>query len=229
MVAENLKTLEVRIAEICARSGRDPREVTLVGVTKFAEVPAINEAIRAGLLHIAENRVQLAASKFPVIDFAGRSVTKHLIGHLQSNKARDAVALFDLIQSVDSLKLAEEINKRAQAIGKVQDILIQIDIAREEQKFGLPEEELDAVMAQVRILPHVRVMGFMTMAPLTEDKERIRQVFRRGKEIFDQWKGCASSGGLTEMRHLSMGMSSDYEIALEEGANMVRIGSAIFK
>ncbi|MBF0569534.1 MAG: YggS family pyridoxal phosphate-dependent enzyme [Candidatus Omnitrophica bacterium] len=229
MIQDSFSSLLADIQQICARVGRDPQSVTLVGVTKFADVPAINEAIRAGLLHIAENKVQLAAEKFPKLDFAGRAVRKHMIGHLQSNKAKDAVLIFDLIQSVDSLKLAGEINKRALAVGKVQDILIQVDIAKEEQKFGLPEEDLEGVLSQVQGLANVRVLGFMTMAPLTEDKERIRSVFRRGKELFERLRGKSLAGERIEMRYLSMGMSSDYQIALEEGANMVRIGSRIFQ
>lgn len=224
MVSDNLKQVLLNIHEVCGRRGRDPGEITLVGVTKFAEVPAINAAIVAGLLHIAENRVQLAEAKFPKIDYAGKPVVRHLIGHLQSNKARDAVRLFDLIQSVDSIKLADEINKRAAAIGKIQDILIQVDIAKEEQKFGLPEAELAGAVAYLDTLPNVRLLGLMTMAPLTQDKDVVRGVFRRAKEFFDQLK--AHGAPLTI---LSMGMSSDYEIALEEGATMVRIGSAIFK
>ncbi len=229
MVRDNLKAILFNIRYICTRSGRNPGAVVLVGVTKFADVPAINEAIAFGLLHIAENKVQLAEVKFPKIDFAGKPVIKHMIGHLQSNKAKDAVALFDLIQSVDSLKLALEINKRAALIGKVQDILIQVDIAKEEQKFGLPEEEIDSLMTSIMDFQNVRVLGLMAMAPLTEDKERIRSVFRRGRELFERLRGKFDAGNRIEMKYLSMGMSSDYEIALEEGANMIRIGSAIFK
>ncbi|MBF0122099.1 MAG: YggS family pyridoxal phosphate-dependent enzyme [Candidatus Omnitrophica bacterium] len=229
MIQDNLKQVLSSIQEICTRAGRDPNDVVLVGVTKFAEAPAINDAIAVGLLHIAENKVQLAEAKFPKLDLGGKLVMKHMIGHLQSNKAKDAVRIFDLIQSVDSLKLAQEINKRAAMISKVQDILIQVDIAQEEQKFGLSQEELDAFMAGVKDMKNVSVLGLMTMAPLTEDKARIRSVFRRGKEIFEHFKSKSGPGTQLEMKYLSMGMSGDYEIALEEGANMVRIGSAIFK
>ena len=229
MVQDNLQAVLAAIRDICARLGRDPAGVTLVGVTKFADLPAVNEAIRAGLMHIAENKVQLAAAKFPRIDQAGQPVVKHLIGHLQSNKAKDAVALFDLIQSVDSLKLLEEIDKRAAAINKVQDILVQLDIAQEEQKFGLPLGELGNFLSRVGQLEHVALLGVMTMAPFTEDRERIRAVFHQCREIFEQIKRGPRASARVEMKYLSMGMSSDYEIALEEGANMIRVGSAIFK
>lgn len=229
MVKDNLQEIFSHIHEVCSRVGRDSKEVTLVGVTKFADVPAINEAIACGLMHIAENRVQLAEAKFPQIEFGGRPVMRHLIGHLQTNKAKDAVKLFDLIQSVDSIKLADEINKRAAAVGKVQDILIQVDIAREEQKFGLPEEELEAMLTHVSGLANIRLLGLMTMAPLTDDKGRIRAVFRQGRALFDRAESRSVVRDRVQMRYLSMGMSSDYQIALEEGANMVRVGSAIFQ
>ncbi|MBF0331307.1 MAG: YggS family pyridoxal phosphate-dependent enzyme [Candidatus Omnitrophica bacterium] len=229
MIQSNLDAVMASVRSICQRAGRAEGSVTVVGVTKYSDASAVNEAMTAGLLHIAENRVQSAKDKFPLLNFSGRSVVRHLIGHLQTNKAKEAVQLFDLIQSVDSLKLVQEIDKRAATVGKVQDVLLQIDIAREEQKFGLPEEELGSLLAQVKELTHVRVGGLMCMAPLTDNKDVIRQVFRRLKAHFDRIsKEYAGSSNIT-MQHLSMGMSGDYEIAIEEGATMVRIGSAIFK
>ena len=229
MISQNLDTVLARIDALCARVGRDPRSVIVVGVTKYSDVKKINEALAAGLSHIAENRVQSAKEKFPLLVPAGQPVVRHLIGHLQSNKAKDAVDLFDVIQSVDSLKLALEIDKRAGAAGKVQDILIQMDIAREEQKFGLPEEEVDGLLTRLEGCAHVCVRGLMAMAPLTEDHGVIRAVFRRLKKQFDRIKNEHAGSDRIIMEHLSMGMSGDYEIAIEEGATMVRIGSAIFK
>jgi PLP dependent protein len=229
MVADNLQAVLSNIRNVALRVGRDPQDIILIGVTKFASVEAVNEALRAGLSHIAENKVQLAQDKFSKIDVAGRQVTRHMIGHLQSNKAKDAVQLFDMIQSLDSQKLADEINKRAAAIGKVMDVLVQVDVAREEQKFGVPEEELDTLMAHLSKLANVRTLGLMVMAPLVEDVAVIRAVFRRGKEIFERLKAAKGVSPRVEMRYLSMGMTHDYEIAIEEGANMVRIGTAIFK
>lgn len=226
MIKQNLETVISNVRTVCIRAGRDPQSVTIVGVTKYSDAAAVNEALAAGLLNIAENRVQSAKDKFPLLT---RSVTRHLIGHLQSNKAKDAVELFDLIQSVDSLKLALEIDKRSAALHKVQDILVQLDIAREEQKFGLPEEEVDRLLVQLEGCRHIRVRGLMAMAPLTEDKGVIRGVFRRLRELFDRIKKEYKSSDRIIMEHISMGMSGDYELAIEEGATMVRIGSAIFK
>lgn len=224
MIKSNLDALRGKIAEICGVCGRNSAEITLVGVTKYSQVEDVQEALRAGLTDIAENRVQAAREKFIHLNAAG--VRKHLIGHLQSNKARDAVALFDLIHSVDSVELLREINKRAAQQGKVQDILLQVDIAKEEQKFGLPEQEVTDFADEASKLAHVRLMGLMTMAPLTEDRELIRSVFRRCREIS---RRAFPAGGNIQMKYLSMGMSHDYDIALEEGANMLRIGSLIFK
>jgi pyridoxal phosphate enzyme (YggS family) len=229
MVTDNLQAVLSNIRNVAMRVGRDPQDIILIGVTKFASVEAVNEALRAGLSHIAENKVQLAQEKFSKIDVAGRQVTRHMIGHLQTNKVKDAVQLFDMIQSVDGRKLADEINKRALAAGKVMDVLAQVDIAQEEQKFGVPEEELDALIAHLSELANVRTLGLMVMAPLIEDTAVIRAVFRRGKEIFERLKAAKGVSSRVEMRYLSMGMTHDYEIAIEEGANMVRIGTAIFK
>jgi pyridoxal phosphate enzyme, YggS family len=228
MIKQNLDTVLSRIHSLCAQAGRDPGSVTLVGVTKYSDAAAINEAVASGLLNIAENRVQSAKEKFPLLA-AEQSVVKHLIGHLQTNKAKDAVELFDLIQSVDSVKLVAEIDKRAAASGKMQDILLQLDIAREEQKFGLPEEELNGFLEHVKGCAHVRVRGLMAMAPFTSDQVLVRGVFRRLREHFERIKKEHAGSNHITMEHLSMGMSGDYEIAIEEGATMVRIGSAIFK
>jgi pyridoxal phosphate enzyme (YggS family) len=228
MVTDNLQAVLANIRSVATRVGRDPNDIILIGVTKFATVEAVNEAVRAGLTNVAENKVQLAAEKFSKIDTAGKRVTKHMIGHLQTNKAKDAVQLFDMIQSVDSSKLADEINKRAAADGKIMDILVQVDIAREEQKFGVPEEELGVLLEHLKDLANVRTQGLMVMAPFTEDRALIRSIFRRGREIFERLKSERAASPNLAMRYLSMGMTQDYEIAIEEGANMVRIGTAIF-
>ncbi len=224
MIKQSLDAILTEIVTACARVGRDPRSVTLIGVTKYSTADEVNAAIAAGLTAMAENRVQVAEEKFPLLISSGRCVTRHLIGHLQTNKVKDAVRLFDMIQSVDSLKLAAEIEKRAAAAGKVQAILVQVDIAREEQKFGVAEEDLDALMAYLDGCRHICTQGLMAMAPLTGDAAVVRCVFRRLKSLFDRLKS-----GRPAMQHLSMGMSSDYAIAIEEGATMVRIGSALFK
>ncbi|NTV29854.1 MAG: YggS family pyridoxal phosphate-dependent enzyme [Candidatus Omnitrophica bacterium] len=229
MIRDNLEAVLSNIRAAALRVGRDPNEITLVGVTKSAEVPAINEAIRAGLRHVAENRLQLAQAKFPLLETAGVNITRHMIGHLQTNKVRDVLPIFDLIHSVDSGKLADEIQKRSAAVGKVAEILVQVDIAREETKFGLPEDELAGLMAHLASCPNIRTLGLMTMAPLTEDRETIRDVFRRCRELFQEEQRKHPASGSICLRHLSMGMSHDYEIAVEEGATLVRIGSALFR
>ena len=229
MIKQNLDTVLSRIRCLCAQAGRDPGSVTVVGVTKYSDIASIHEALAAGLLNIAENRVQSAKEKFPLLGTGDLPVVRHLIGHLQTNKVKDAVELFDLIQSVDSIKLASEIDKRAAVLGKVQDILLQLDIAREEQKFGLPEEELNGFLKHVEGCTHIRLRGLMAMAPLTTDQAVIRAVFRRLREHFERIKKEHALSSRIIMEHLSMGMSGDYEIAIEEGATMVRIGSAIFK
>lgn len=229
MIKDNLSKVLANIRAAALRVGRKPDDIILIGVTKFADVTAVNEAIRAGLLHIAENRLQLAEEKFPKLELVGRNVTRHMIGHLQTNKVKDALQIFDLIHSVDSRKLADEIQRRAAGMGKVADILVQVDIAEEETKFGLPVGELDGLIEHLARCPNVRTLGLMTMAPLTDDRKIIRDMFRNCREILDRVKKAYSSSKLIQMKHLSMGMSHDYEIAVEEGATMVRVGTAIFK
>ena len=228
MIRASLDAVAVRVNAACRRAGRSPHTVTLIGVTKYSDAAAVNEAIAAGLLNIAENRVQAAQEKFPLIAPQGPAVVRHLIGHLQTNKVKDALPLFDMIQSVDSRKLVDEIEKRALAIGKVQDILVQVDIAREEQKFGLAEEDLDALLVHLEGCAHIRTRGLMAMAPLTEDQAVIRGVFRRLREHFVRAAAQHAGSQRVILEHLSMGMSGDYEIAIEEGSTMVRIGSSIF-
>ncbi len=228
MIRARLDAVAARLKAACLRAGRSPDTVTLIGVTKYSDAPAINEAVAAGLLNIAENRVRSAQEKFPLIAPRGPAVVRHLIGHLQTNKVKDALLLFDMIQSVDSRKLVDEIEKRAAVIGKVQDILVQVDIAREEQKFGLPEEALDALLAHLENCAHIRTRGLMAMAPLTQDQSVLRGVFRRLRENFVHAAGKHAGSRRVVLEHLSMGMSGDYEVAVEEGSTMVRIGSAIF-
>lgn len=229
MISDNLSNIQKAIDAAARRSGRGPGDVTLIGVTKFADVPQINEAIRAGLRHIAENKVQLAAQKFPQLDLAGASVKRHMIGHLQTNKVRDALEFFDLIHSVDSVKLVNEIEKRSLAINRVTEILVQVDIAQEETKFGAPETDLKGIFERITSCRNVRVLGLMTMAPLTEDRELIRRVFRRCRELCEGLGREYGASEMVRMKHLSMGMTQDFEIAIEEGATMVRVGTALFK
>lgn len=229
MIKENLSRLRQDFADACRLSGRKPEEVTLVGVTKFISNENIQEAIDAGLTDIAENRVQEAEKKFASLYQSNPTIKRHLIGHLQSNKAKDAIAVCDLIQSVDSVKLAQEIEKQAVKINKNVDVLLQFNTAREPQKFGADPSEAMTLLETVSKLTRVRVKGFMAMAPLTEDQGIIRRAFADLRGLRDLAVKNFSGHPCIEMKFLSMGMSSDYRIAIEEGSNMVRVGSALFK
>ncbi|OGX38192.1 MAG: YggS family pyridoxal phosphate enzyme [Omnitrophica WOR_2 bacterium RIFCSPHIGHO2_02_FULL_50_17] len=228
MIRENFSRVSGHIASVCQRLGRDPVEIILVGATKYAEAPQIKEALEAGLKHIGENRVQEAQKKFAALDGFHVRAVRHMIGHLQTNKVRQAIELFDLIQSVDSIKLAEEIEKQAAKLNKDITILVEVNTSGEEQKFGAKPDEVPALIQNISRCPHIRLHGLMTMAPLTEDKGMIRQCFRDLRELSDAVEENFAGHERIEMKYLSMGMTSDYEIALEEGADMLRIGRAIF-
>lgn len=229
MIQENLSLVRDHIAAVCGRLGRDPKDITLVGATKYAGALQIQEAVAAGLHHIGENRVQDAQKKFLELDALNVRPVKHMIGHLQTNKVKEAVALFDFIQSVDSVKLAGEIEKQAAKINKNITVLVEVNTSGEEQKFGVRPDEVPGLVREISRCPHLRLRGLMTMAPLTEKQGIIRRCFRDLRELFDAVEEDFADHERVEMKYLSMGMSSDYELALEEGANMVRIGSAIFK
>lgn len=209
-VAENFKTIRAELDD----------KIILVAVTKNHGVELMREAIDAGATDIGENRVQEAAEKFPALE---RNVTRHLIGHLQTNKVKPAVKLFDLIQSVDSIHLATALDKAAASIGKVQDILIQVNAAREPQKSGVLLEDLNSLIEFVDAAKNLRLRGLMMIAPNLPDAEECRPLFRQMRTLFDELKSARAA-----FDFLSMGMTHDYKIAVEEGANVVRIGTAIF-
>ncbi|WP_294160239.1 YggS family pyridoxal phosphate-dependent enzyme [uncultured Selenomonas sp.] len=224
MIAEKLQDVEKNIEAAKARRRADlTDDVTLIAVTKNHDVAAMREAIDAGATQVGENRVQEAQGKYETLD---RKVTWHLIGHLQTNKAKHAVKMFDLIHSVDSEHLARAIDKEAAKLGKVQDILVQVNLAHEEQKSGVEEAALRPLLDICDALPNVRVLGLMFIAPDYEDREQCRPLFRRMHEIFLAAKDIPWK--TSNIKYLSMGMSHDYEIAIEEGANIVRVGTAIF-
>ena len=229
MIKDNLNNINNKIKSICARVGRDPKSIVLVAVTKYTDVISAKEAIDAGVQHVAENYAQDAIKKFEALDKLGVKVTKHFIGHLQTNKVRLILPVVDLIQSVDSLKLAQEIEKQAIKINKQMDILVQVNIPGEKQKFGADKDNGFQLVKDIIGLKNIRVLGLMTMAPLAEDKNIIRECFRGLRLLRDEIIEKIGIQNNLEMKYLSMGMSADYEIALEEGANMLRIGSAIFK
>ncbi len=220
-IAENLDSVKKRISQACERVGRDPLSISIVAVSKLHPSDAVNEAARLGIKNFGENKVQEAKAKIPMC-ISG--ITWHLIGHLQTNKARDAVELFDMIHSVDSLKLAEELNKRAEKIEKKIPILIEVNVSGEISKFGYVPELLIGEIGKIASMPNLKLQGLMTIAPFTENPEAIRPVFRQLRELKERCEQLLNQ----PLPHLSMGMSNDYEIAIEEGATLVRIGTAIF-
>jgi PLP dependent protein len=220
-LAANLQTIQQRIAEACSRAGRDPASVTLLAVTKTHPPEVVRAAAEIGLTLFGENKVQEAKAKIP--SCPGR-LRWHMIGHLQSNKCRDAVELFEMIQSVDSLRLAEEINRRAEQAAKTMPILVEVNVVGEASKFGYPPGRLLAELEQVNALPRLEVHGLMTVPPWTPEPEKVRPVFRELRELKQK---CEQILG-APLPHLSMGMSGDFEVAIEEGATMVRLGTALF-
>ncbi len=217
----NLDKIQQRIVAACGRSGRDPVTVSLLAVTKGHPPEIVRAGADLGLTLFGENKIQEAKAKIPLCP--GR-LHWHMIGHLQSNKCRDAVELFEMIQSVDSLSLAGEINKRAEQAARTMRILLEVNIAGESSKFGYRPETLLAELERINALNRVEVHGLMTIAPWTPEPEKARPVFRRLRELKKQ---CETILG-APLPHLSMGMSGDYEVAIEEGATIVRIGSALF-
>jgi pyridoxal phosphate enzyme (YggS family) len=222
-IEENLKIVQNRIAGAALKTGRQPGDITLVAVTKTVPSDLINRAIAGGVAVIGENRVQEAAQKYP--DITG-GVQWHLIGHLQSNKAKKAVEMFSLIHSIDSLNIAQEVGRRALEAGKVQEVLLEVNTSGEPQKYGFQIEEVVKMVNEIKDVEGLKVMGLMTVGPLTEDDQRVRKAFRRLRNIFQE--AARLNLPKVQMKHLSMGMSGDFEMAIEEGSNMVRLGSAIF-
>src|SRR5436305_2613989 len=214
MIADNVAEVRRRIAEACARSGRNPDDVTLVAVTKVFPADYVEQAIAAGIADIGENRVQEAREKKPLVRGSARW---HLIGHLQSNKAKDAVKLFDVIQAVDSLDLAEKLARAADAHGKRQEVMLQVNIGDEPQKSGIARGDVDAIAKRAAALPSLHVIGLMAIPPIGTPEES-RPYFRELRSMRDA----------LGLRHLSMGMSEDFETAIEEGSTIVRVGRAIF-
>ena len=200
-----------------------PQDVTLVAATKERTVAEIQEAIAAGIEIVGENYVQEAVRKHREI---GDSVKWHMIGHLQRNKVRDALRVFSLIQSVDSLRLAREIDRQCGRSGKIMPILVEINIAGEGTKYGINPDEAPDMLRQIASFPNLRVEGLMTMEPYLDDPENSRAYFKRMKRLFDEIRSYGIPGA--KMRILSMGMSNSYDVAIEEGSNMVRLGTIMF-
>jgi len=223
IISDNLLNVKKNITAALTRSGRINEKVSLVCVTKFIPLEKIFEAISAGVEIIGESRVEESIEKKKNLP---ANIEIHLIGHLQSRKAKNAVELFNLIHSVDSVSIANEINKRAENIGKVQNILLEVNVSGEVSKYGMNPEDIFSVLQEISVLKNIKVLGLMTMAPIEKNIELTRPVFRGLKQLFEKIKSESMKN--IDMQYLSMGMSQDYTVAVEEGSNMVRIGSAIF-
>lgn len=214
---EKVQQVMQRLSNAAIKSGRRPEDITLIAVSKMHNVDEIKNVLSCGITNLGENKVQELNSKFDSID---KNVNWHLIGHLQTNKVKQIVDKVCLIHSVDSLHLAIEIDKRCKEIGKTMDVLIQVNCANEESKFGVSSDEVLPLANEIQEkCPNVRIRGLMQIAPATDNPEEVRPYFRAAKQIFDKMPFADI---------LSMGMSEDFEIAIEEGANMVRIGTLIF-
>jgi pyridoxal phosphate enzyme (YggS family) len=235
-ISERIERVKDAINSTCARVGRAPGDIKLIVVTKSATIEAIKEIINLGLVELGENRVQQLKKVSAQIDeflqgggdasTLPEKVNWHMIGHLQRNKVRQVLPIASLIHSVDTLRLAEEINASAAKLNLCPKVLLQVNTSNEPQKYGVPVGAITHLAEQIETLPNLKLVGLMTMAPLTHNKDVIRACFVRTRELFVEMRGEKIVG--PEFTELSMGMSSDYEIAIEEGATILRIGSAVF-
>ena len=223
LIAQNLTEIQRRLAAAALRAGRDLAAVRLVAVTKTVDLERLQEAVAAGHTLFGENYVQEAKKKIAAL---GPGLTWHFIGHLQTNKAKAAVGVFELIHSVDRLRLAQTLEQAAARLGKVQDILIQVNVAGEETKSGADPGEVQDLLLAISKMPHLRVKGLMTMPPWLSDPEEVRPYFQALRELRDRLRQARLVEG--DLPELSMGMTGDFEAAVEEGATLVRIGTAIF-
>jgi len=214
-IKENLERVRERIEAACQRAGRESSDVTLIGVTKTVGAEAVVEAYEAGLRDFGENRVREALAKIEVVERLDFEPRWHMIGHLQTNKVKVAAGRFGIIHSVDSVRLAKEISRRCESPVSV---LLEVNVAQDAAKFGFAPEEVAAALREIAVLPHLDVRGLMTIAPQTDNPEDTRPTFRRLRQLRDE----------LALDELSMGMSGDFEVAIKEGATMIRVGTAIF-
>lgn len=223
MIARQLQDVQEEIRKACERSGRDPKEVTLIAVSKTKPITMIQEAIDAGQMVFGENKVQEMCTKYEELP---KNLQWHLIGHLQRNKVKYIADKAALIHSVDSLRLAETINQEGAKINRIIPILIEVNVAQEETKFGVSVEETLSLIEAICQLPYVQIQGLMTIAPFVEDPEENRPVFRKLKQLSVDIRRKNMNNVYMDI--LSMGMTNDYQVAVEEGATMVRVGTGIF-
>ncbi|HQY52816.1 MAG TPA: YggS family pyridoxal phosphate-dependent enzyme [Ignavibacteria bacterium] len=223
-ILSNFSSLKERIKEVCETAGRDPEEITIVAVSKTFPFTRIIELNSIGHVDFGENKIREMRDKYYNISFQySGKINWHMVGHLQSNKVKDIIAFIHLIHSVDTFNLAEVIDSTAKRINRKIDILVQVNTSNEEQKYGVLPEEAESLCKQISLLENINVKGLMTIARLTDDRDEIRRSFRTLRELFDKMKSDFS-----DFKYLSMGMTNDFDIAIEEGSNMLRIGSAIF-
>ena len=231
MIRENVSRIRQRILKVCSKINQDPGKITIIAISKGRTIEQMKEVVEAGITDIGENRVQEAVIKYKGLITSelenSRAIKWHMVGHLQTNKVKDAVRIFDLIQSVDSVRLAEEIDKQADKINKTQDILVEIKTSPEESKFGLKPDEAIKVIKDIVRLKNINIKGLMTIAPVVDDPEKARPYFRMLREFEDKINELRVTS--YKLGVLSMGMTDDFEIAVEEGSNMVRLGRAIFE
>lgn len=230
-IAARIDGIRQRLTAACARAGRDPQEVILMAVTKTVSADLIEAAWHCGLVFFGENRVQEAAAKIPALfqrefDRAALTPQWHLIGHLQTNKVKKALELFQVIQSVDSLRLAEALQRQAAFMQKKAEIFIEINTSGEAAKFGAPPAAALALVKEVGAFPNLQLTGLMTIGALTDEQNLIRRGFRQLRDLRDEINAAKLPG--VNIRHLSMGMTDDFEVAVEEGSTMVRVGRALF-
>jgi len=223
VIIENLDMIEKNILTACATSGRKRDEITLIAVSKTKPVSMLEEVYSTGIRDFGENKVQELSDKFEILP---KDIKWHMIGHLQTNKVKYLMDKAYLIHSVDSLKLAKEIEKQAEKANRIVDILIEVNIAEEESKFGLAKEEVLALIKEISLFPHIRIKGLMTIAPYVENPEDNRLYFRQIKQLSVDIDSQNIDN--VSMNILSMGMSGDYMVAIEEGATMIRVGTSIF-
>lgn len=223
-IAANVETVREKIARAAQKAGRRPEEITLMAVTKTMPAEAIAAAFDCGITLFGENRVQELVDKLPQLDMTGRSA--HIIGHLQTNKVKTIIDKADMIQSLDSLRLAQEIDRQAETAGKIMDVLVELNIGEEPSKSGVLQQELNGFLGDLSAFSHIRVRGLMAIPPFCPDKEKTRPYFAQIQKLFIDISQKKSDNKL--MNILSMGMSSDFEVAIEEGSTMIRVGTSIF-
>jgi pyridoxal phosphate enzyme (YggS family) len=224
-IADNIQSIRKRITQAAVGCGRSPGDILLLAISKTFPVEAIAQAVQAGMYQFGENRVQEAENKIPCFKKAS-NLTWHLVGHLQSNKARRAAQLFDVVHSLDSIRLAERLNQASLEIGKTLSVLLQVDLGGEETKFGATPRRIREMASAISNLKGIRLDGLMTLPPYFEDPEKVRPFFAKLRELKEMLE--SEQPGCLGRQHLSMGMSHDFEAAISEGATIVRIGTAIF-